>query len=122
MNKQILVVDDSESIREVLVFSLQSAGYEVFAAGDGAEALQYFDGRSIDLLLTDFHMPNMNGLELISRVRQIDQYRYMPILVLTTETQVDLVREAKKTGATGWMVKPFNTEKLVQTLRKVIRP
>lgn len=122
MNKQILVVDDSESIREVLVFSLQSAGYEVLAAGDGKEALQYFDGRSIDLLLTDFHMPNMNGLELISHVRQIDQYRYMPILVLTTETQVDLVREAKKSGATGWMVKPFNTDKLIQTLRKVIRP
>lgn len=122
MNKQILVVDDSESIREVLVFSLQSAGYEVLAAGDGKEALQYFDGRSIDLLLTDFHMPNMGGLELISCVRQIDQYRFMPILVLTTETQVDLVREAKKSGATGWMVKPFNTDKLVQTLRKVIRP
>ncbi len=121
MNKQILVVDDSESIREVLAFSLKDAGYQVTVASDGTEALNYFDGRQIDLLLTDFHMPNMNGMELIAKVRQIDTYKFMPILVLTTENQIDLVKEAKMSGATGWLMKPFNTEKLLQTLRKVIR-
>ena len=121
MNKQILIVDDSESIREVLVFSLENEGYQVISANDGLDALKYFDGRPIDLLLTDYHMPNMNGLELIGKVRQTDQYKYIPILVLTTENQVDLMKAAKNSGATGWLMKPFNTEKLIQTLRKVIR-
>jgi len=121
MNKQILIVDDSESIREVLVFSLENEGYQVISANDGLDALKYFDGRPIDLLLTDYHMPNMNGLELIGKVRQTEQYKFIPILVLTTENQVDLMKAAKNSGATGWLMKPFNTEKLIQTLRKVIR-
>jgi len=121
MNKQILIVDDSESIREVLVFSLENEGYQVISANDGLDALKYFDGRPIDLMLTDYHMPNMNGLELIGKVRQTEQYKFIPILVLTTENQVDLMKAAKNSGATGWLMKPFNTEKLIQTLRKVIR-
>jgi two-component system chemotaxis response regulator CheY len=121
MPKQILIADDSESIREILSFSLSNAGYEVLVATDGMDALKYFDGRPIDLLLTDYHMPNMNGLELTVKVRQIENYKFIPILVLTTEKQVEIMREAKDSGATGWLLKPFNTEKLLQTLRKVIR-
>ncbi len=121
MPKQILIADDSESIREILTFSLERAGYQVLAASDGLEAYNYLDGRSIDLLLTDYHMPNVNGLELISKVRQTDTYKYLPILVLTTEKQGDIVREAREAGATGWLLKPFSNEKLIQTLRKVIR-
>lgn len=121
MLKKILIADDSESIREVLAFSLTNAGFEVIIANDGAEALLFFDGRTIDLLLTDYHMPTMNGLELIENVRKLDQYRFMPILVLTTENQKNIITEAKNAGATGWLLKPFNTEKLIQTLRKVIR-
>ncbi len=121
MSKQILIVDDSESIREVLAFSLGNAGYQVLVAIDGMDALQYFDGRPIDLLLTDFHMPRLNGLELIVNVRQNENYRFMPILVLTTENQTDMIRVARNAGATGWLMKPFNTQKLIQTLRKVIR-
>jgi two-component system chemotaxis response regulator CheY len=121
MSKQILIVDDSESIREVLAFSLANAGYEVLAACDGLDALKYFDGRTIDLLLTDYHMPKMNGLELIFKVRQLDPYKFIPILVLTTENQLNIMKEAKESGATGWLTKPFSTEKLLQTLRKVIR-
>jgi two-component system chemotaxis response regulator CheY len=121
MPKQILIADDSESIREILSFSLSNAGYEVLVATDGLDALKYFDGRPIDLLLTDYHMPNMNGLELTMKVRQIENYKFIPILVLTTEKQVEIMREAKDSGATGWLLKPFNTEKLLQTLRKVIR-
>ena len=121
MSKQILIVDDSESIREVLAFSLSNAGYQVLTASDGKDALRFFDGRSIDLLLTDFHMPGMNGLELIVKVRQIENYKFLPILVLTTENQLEMIRQARDSGATGWLMKPFNTQKLLQTLRKVIR-
>ncbi len=121
MGKRILIADDSESIREVLAFSLSNAGYEVMMACDGLDALKYFDGRSIDLVLTDYHMPNLNGLELIAKVRTMNNYKYLPILVLTTESQSELIREAKNAGATGWLMKPFNTEKLLLTLRKVIR-
>lgn len=121
MSKRILIADDSESIREILAFSLKNAGFEVAVACDGVDALSFFDGQTIDLLLTDYHMPNMNGLELIAKVRQIDYYKFMPILVLTTENQKDIIKDAKDAGATGWLLKPFNTEKLIQTLRKVIR-
>lgn len=121
MSKQILIADDSESIREILAFSLENAGYQVLVAKDGLDALRFFDGSPIDLLLTDYHMPNLNGLELIVKIRQIENYKFMPILVLTTEKQVEIIREARDSGATGWLLKPFNTEKLLQTLRKVIR-
>lgn len=121
MSKQILIADDSKSIREVLAFSLKNAGYQVFVAHDGMDALNFFDGRSIDLLLTDYHMPNMNGLELIGKVRELENYRFIPVLVLTTENQRSIIKEAKDSGATGWLLKPFNTEKLILTLRKVIR-
>ncbi|HZL08438.1 MAG TPA: response regulator [Prolixibacteraceae bacterium] len=121
MSKQILIVDDSESIREVLAYSLENAGYQVLVACDGMDALKYFDGRTIDLLLTDYHMPNLNGLELVVKVRQTENYKYIPILVLTTENQIEMIREARDSGATGWLLKPFNTEKLLRTLRKVIR-
>ncbi len=121
MSKQILIADDSESIREVLAYSLKNAGYEVLMACDGVDALKYLDGRTVDLLLTDYHMPNMNGLELIGKVRKIENYKFIPILVLTTENQNNLMKEARDSGATGWLTKPFNTEKLLQTLRKVIR-
>jgi two-component system chemotaxis response regulator CheY len=121
MPKQILIADDSESIREILAFSLERAGYQVLVARDGLDACRFFDGRPIDLLLTDYHMPNVNGLELISKVRKIETYKYLPILVLTTEKQCDIVREAREAGATGWLLKPFSADRLIQTLRKVIR-
>ncbi len=121
MNRTILMVDDSFSIRESVGFFLLEAGFNVIKAGDGIEALTYFDGQKIDLLLTDLHMPNMNGIELIKRVRSLDNYKRLPILLLTTETLKNKKLEAKNAGATGWLNKPFDKDKLFNVINKVIR-
>ena len=121
MGKTILIVDDSASIRAVVAFTLESAGYEVFAGEDGQDALKYLDGRKIDLMVTDLHMPNMDGLELIKIVRQMDTYKFIPILFLTTESQESKKLEAKQAGATGWIIKPFVPEKLLAVVEKVAR-
>jgi len=125
MDKQlklkIIVVEDSVSIREAIAFRLEASGYEVEKAENGLEALKKFNGSKIDLLLTDFHMPEMNGLELIKNVRKLEEYRTLPILVLTTENQKELILQAKQAGGTGWLSKPFSMEKLVQTIRRLIR-
>ena len=99
MKKTILIVDDSESIRKLVQYNLDKAGFDVVVANNGQDALDHFNGEQIHLLLTDLHMPVMNGLELIKKVRGIDQYSHMPILFLTTETQIEIKKEAKESGA-----------------------
>ena len=121
VNKTILIVDDSESIRKLLRHALEKSGYTVLCGGDGEEALQYFDGRKIHFVITDFHMPKMDGISLIKRVRSYPNYQYLPIILLTTETQLQRKAEAREAGATGWMVKPFEEEKLMSAIRKVMR-
>ena len=121
MGKVVLVVDDSESILEIVSFTLENNDFEVLKAKDGKDALKHFDGANIDLLVTDLHMPVMNGIELIKEVRAMPEYKHIPILFLTTETQVAKKIEAKKAGATGWLIKPFNAEKLITTIKKVLR-
>ena len=121
MGKKILIVDDSESIREVVSFTLENAGHEVSKAIDGIDALTYLDGQKFDLIITDLHMPNMNGIELIREVRVIEEYKFIPILFLTTESQTAKKMEAKEAGATGWIVKPFVPEKLLEAINKVAR-
>ncbi|MFQ3579811.1 MAG: response regulator [Bacteroidales bacterium] len=121
MGKRIVIVDDSESIREVVKFTLDNEGYEVLVGNDGTSALPYFDGREIDLLITDLHMPNMNGIELIKEIRNKENYKRMPILFLTTESQAEKKLEAKNAGATGWIVKPFVPSKLIEAINRVIR-
>jgi len=121
MNKTILVVDDSYSIRKSVSFFLTEAGFEIISAEDGQKALSFFDGRKIDLLLTDLHMPNMNGIELIKNVRELESYKRLPILLLTTETLKNKKLEAKKAGATGWLNKPFDQEKLYNVINKLVR-
>lgn len=119
--KRLIVVEDSESVREAIVFALQRSGFEVFTATNGLEATVIMNEKKIDLLLTDYHMPEMNGLELIKWVRGNEQYRRLPVLVLTTEGQRDVILDARNAGATGWIHKPFAVEKLVQTIRRLIR-
>ncbi len=121
MAKTILIVDDSESIREVVSFTLENEGYNVLVGIDGQDALKFFDGTEIDLLITDLHMPNMDGIDLIKKVRSMENYQRVPILFLTTESQAAKKMEAKDAGATGWIIKPFVPAKLVAAINKVIR-
>src|SRR3972149_1867517 len=121
MEKTILVVDDSESIREVVKFTLENNGYQGLLGEDGTDALDFFDGRGIDLIITDLHMPKMNGIDFIKEVRKRNDYTGIPILFLTTESQLSKKMEAKDAGATGWIVKPFVPQKLLSALGKVMR-
>ena len=119
--KTILIVDDSESIRELVGLTLESAGYKVDKGVDGADAFRLLDGREISLVITDLNMPNMDGIQLILEIRKHEGYATIPILMLTTESQAIKKEEAKAAGATGWIVKPFVQEKLLEVVKKVIR-
>ncbi|MGK7397120.1 MAG: response regulator [Candidatus Cyclobacteriaceae bacterium M3_2C_046] len=121
MNKTVLIVDDSESVREMLNFSLESAGYNVLAGKDGKDALRFFDGTQIHLVITDLHMPHMDGISFIKEVRVLPGYQFIPILFLTTESKGSKKEEARQSGATGWIVKPFLNDKLLAVIKKVIR-
>ncbi|HBF87313.1 MAG TPA: two-component system response regulator [Bacteroidales bacterium] len=121
MAKNILVVDDSESIREVVSFTLENAGYTVIKACDGQDALNRIVGAKLDLIITDLHMPVMDGIALIKEVRASEEFKFVPILFLTTESQANKKMEAKDAGATGWIVKPFVPEKLLAAITKVVR-
>jgi two-component system chemotaxis response regulator CheY len=117
---KILAVDDSASMRQMVVFTLESAGYDVVEAVDGQQALDIAKNESFDLVLSDINMPVMNGIELVKQLRQLETYKYTPILMLTTETSGDRKMAGKGAGATGWVVKPFNPDKLLATIKKVI--
>lgn len=120
MAKSILIVDDSESIREVVKFTLENEGFNVLVGVDGKDALKHLTGDDIDLMITDLHMPVMDGIELIKEVRQMESYKMIPILFLTTESQTEKKMEAKEAGATGWIIKPFVPAKLIAAIHKVI--
>ena len=121
MKKRILFVDDSESIRELVGFSLEEAGFEVYKGINGADALEKIKDIEVDLVLTDLNMPIMNGIMLVQALRKEEKYKYLPILILTTETEQKKRVEAKDAGATGWIVKPFDKERLLKIINKVIR-
>jgi two-component system chemotaxis response regulator CheY len=121
MAKTILIVDDSESIREVVSFTLENEGYNVLIAIDGTDAIRFLNGQNIDLIITDLHMPEMDGITLIKEVRKMPDYHRVPILFLTTESQAAKKMEAKDAGATGWIIKPFVPAKLIAALSKVLR-
>ena len=122
MAKRILAVDDSKTMREMVSFTLKGAGYEVVEAEDGQAALNLLGGARIDAVITDLNMPNMNGFELIRALRADPAYKFTPILMLTTEGDGSKKEEGKAAGATGWIVKPFNPEKLVEVVKKVCPP
>ncbi len=119
MTKKALTVDDSKTMRDMVSFTLKGAGFEVIEAEDGKQALQVLNGAKVDVVVTDLNMPNMNGLELIKALRADPNYKFTPILMLTTEADDTKKAEGKAAGATGWIVKPFNPEKLIQVITKV---
>jgi two-component system, chemotaxis family, chemotaxis protein CheY len=120
MSKKILIVDDSAAIRQSISFILSQEGYETIEATDGLEALTMLGTiEALDLIVTDVNMPNLDGIGFIKKARELAKFKFTPILVLTTESQGSKMNEGKEAGATGWIVKPFNSEKLLGIVRKV---
>lgn len=120
MAKRIMTVDDSSSVRQMVGFTLKDAGYEVVEAVDGQDALGKLSGK-LDMIITDLNMPNMDGIELIRQVRTLPEYKFVPIIMLTTESQAGKKQEGKEAGATGWIVKPFKPDQLLAVVKKVVR-
>jgi two-component system, chemotaxis family, chemotaxis protein CheY len=120
MAKTILAVDDSASLRQMVAFTLKGAGYEVVEAVDGVDGLNKAKAKTVNLVLTDQNMPNMDGLTLIKSLRALPAYKAAPILMLTTEAGEAMKAQGKAAGATGWLVKPFDPAKLLEVVKKVI--
>lgn len=120
MAKSILAVDDSTSIRQMVAFTLKSAGYTVIEAVDGQDGLDKIKAQTVDLVLTDQNMPRMDGLTLIRTLRSLPQFTATPILMLTTESSDEMKAQGKAVGATGWIVKPFDPHKLLEVVKIVI--
>jgi two-component system chemotaxis response regulator CheY len=120
MAKSILAVDDSASIRQMVSFTLKSSGYDVTEAVDGMDGLDKAKGKTFNLILTDQNMPRMDGLTMIGQLRAMAQYKTVPILMLTTESSDAMKQQGKAAGATGWLVKPFDPQKLIEVVKKVI--
>jgi len=120
MSKTILTADDSASMRQMISYTLRDAGYDVVEAVDGCDALVKLAASAPHMLITDLNMPNMDGIELIRRVRALPQCKYIPIVMLTTESQDTRKQEGRAAGASGWIVKPFRTEQLVMVVKKLL--
>jgi two-component system chemotaxis response regulator CheY len=120
MAKTALIVDDSVSMRQMVAFTLKQAGFAVLEGGNGEEALKALEGKSVQLVITDLNMPVMDGITLIKQLRAKPACKFTPILMLTTESQDSKKQEGRSAGATGWIVKPFNPEQLLQVVAKVV--
>lgn len=120
MAKQIMTVDDSPSVRQMVAFALETAGYQVVQAGDGKEALAALAKGPVDLIVTDLNMPNLNGIDLIKAVRAMPGFKFTPIVLLTTESEETKKQEGKAAGATGWLVKPFKQDQLLAVVKKLV--
>ena len=120
MAERILIVDDSRALRMLLGHNLRQGGYEVLEAGDGDEALEKLGGERVDLVITDFTMPGMNGIELTRKIRTLPGCGEVPIVLLTTEDQEDRKKDGKSAGASGWIVKPFEPEQLLAVIREML--
>ena len=119
--KTIMTVDDSASMRQMVSMTLRGGGYEVVEAVDGLDALSKLDGQEIHFVLTDINMPRMDGIEFTRRLRTMPPYKFVPIVLLTTESHPEKKLEGKAAGATAWIVKPFHPEQLLAVVKKVMR-
>lgn len=118
--KRVLAVDDSSSVRQMVRFTMQKAGFEVGEAGDGHEGMDRASSEIFDLIITDLNMPKMDGIQMIGAIRKMTGYAFTPILMLTTESQPEKKEAGRRAGATGWIVKPFNAEQLAAVVRRLI--
>nr|MBI3613309.1 response regulator [Nitrospirota bacterium] len=121
MGKTILIVDDSATMRQMVSFTLAGAGFEVVEAGDGQEAVGKLNaGAKPNLVITDLNMPKMDGISFIKAVRGMPSFKFTPVLMLTTESDETKKKEGQAAGATGWIVKPFKPEQMLQVIAKVM--
>ena len=121
MAKTFLIVDDSASMRQLVSFTVKDAGYEVVTAENGKDALAKASSSRIDMVITDLNMPEMDGITFIRQLRGMPDYRFVPIVMLTTEAQEAKKQEGRAAGASGWIVKPFSPEKLMDVVRKFVK-
>ena len=120
MSKVIMTVDDSASVRQMVAFTLKQNGYDVVEAVDGRDALNKLGSTRVDMLITDLNMPNLDGIGLIKGARALPACKFIPMIMLTTESQDGKKQEGKAAGATGWIVKPFKPEQLMAVVKKVL--
>jgi two-component system chemotaxis response regulator CheY len=121
MAHTLLIVDDSASMRQMVSFTLKDAGYDVISANNGKDALTKLNGPKISMVITDLNMPEMDGIELIRQLRGLPGFKFTPILMLTTESQDAKKMAGKQAGASGWIVKPFKPEQLLDTIKKFVK-
>lgn len=121
MAHTLLIVDDSASMRQMVSFTLKDAGYGVVAASNGKDALTKLDGQKISMVITDLNMPEMDGIELIRQLRSRPGFKFTPIVMLTTESQDAKKLAGKQAGASGWIVKPFKPDQLLETIKRFVK-
>jgi two-component system chemotaxis response regulator CheY len=120
MSKTILVIDDSASIRQVVTLTMKKAGYDVVEATDGKDALSKLSGQKISLVICDVNMPNMDGITFLKNMKADPNYKFTPVIMLTTESQESKKMEGKAAGARAWVVKPFKPEQMLEAVAKLI--
>ena len=122
MAKTIMIVDDSASLRQVVAIALKGGGYDVLEACDGKDALAKMTGQKINLIISDVNMPNMDGITFVKQVKQLPNYKFTPIIMLTTESQEGKKHEGQAAGAKAWVVKPFKPEQMLNAVSKLVLP
>jgi two-component system chemotaxis response regulator CheY len=120
MSKTILIVDDSASLRQVVAIALKGAGYEVIEAGDGQQGLDALKGQKVHLIVSDVNMPNMDGLSMVTEIKKDANYKFTPVIMLTTESQEETKKKGKEIGVKAWMVKPFKPEQMLDAVSKLV--
>ena len=122
MAKTIMIVDDSASLRQVVSIALRGAGYEVIEGCDGKDALTKLDGRKIHLIISDVNMPNMDGITFVKEAKKLPNYKFTPVIMLTTESQEGKKQEGQAAGAKAWVVKPFQPAQMLAAVAKLVMP
>jgi two-component system chemotaxis response regulator CheY len=120
MAKTFLIVDDSASMRQLISSTIQSVGHTVLSAENGRDAIEKLGDTTVDIVITDLNMPEMDGIELIKKLRSTAAHKFIPIVMLTTEAQAEKKQEGKQAGASGWIVKPFSPTQLLDVIRKFV--